>query len=159
MRNTIGEGLLRDGLITADDLQNALAEHARTGERLGAVLVRMNMATEQQIAEALAFQLGFPYVHLAEHPPDPMAIVLIPKDVLLSHACVAVGLEKNLLTVAMSDPLQFSLVRDLKSQTGYPITEVVAARGDIIDAIHTGYPDGVPAAETIDSHSEEAGWR
>ena len=101
----------------------------------------MNLATEKQIAKALAFQLGFPYINLAENPPDPPAVVLIPKEVALKRVCVAVGLEKNLLTVAMSDPLLFSLVQDLEFQTGYRIKQVVATRADIIDAIQTGYPD------------------
>ena len=59
MRKKIGECLIQAGLITEDDLQTALAEHKRTGERVGVVLVRMNLATEKQIAKALAFQLGF----------------------------------------------------------------------------------------------------
>ncbi|MBI3490717.1 MAG: Flp pilus assembly complex ATPase component TadA [Acidobacteria bacterium] len=141
MRKKIGECLIQAGLITEDDLQNALTEHKRTGERLGVVLVRMNLATEKQIAKALAFQLGFPYVNLAENPPDVSAVILIPKEVALKRVCVAIGLEKNLLTVAMSDPLLFSLVQDLEFQTGYRIKQVVATRGDIVDAIQTGYPD------------------
>jgi type IV pilus assembly protein PilB len=141
VRKKIGECLIQAGLITEDDLQAALAEHMRTGERVGVVLVRMNLATEKQIAKALAFQLGFPYVNLAENPPDPAAVVLIPKEVSLKRVCVAVSLEKNLLTVAMSDPLLFSLVQDLEFQTGYRIKQVVATRGDILEAIQTGYPD------------------
>ena len=141
MRKKIGECLIQAGLITEDDLQNALTEHKRTGERLGVVLVRMNLATEKQIAKALAFQLGFPYVNLAENPPEATAVVLIPKDVSLKRVCIAVSLEKNLLTVAMSDPLLFSLVQDLEFQTGYRIKQVVATRGDIVDAIQTSYPD------------------
>jgi type IV pilus assembly protein PilB len=141
VRKKIGECLIQAGLITEDDLQRALAEHRRTGERVGVVLVRMNLATEKQIAKALAFQLGFPYINLVENPPDPSAAVLIPKEVALKRICVAVALEKNLLTVAMSDPLLFSLVQDLEFQTGYRIKQVVATRGDIVDAIQTGYPD------------------
>ncbi len=141
MRKKIGECLIQAGLITEDDLQTALAEHKRTGERVGVVLVRMNLATEKQIAKALAFQLGFPYINLAENPPDPAAVVLIPREVSMKRVCVAVGLEKNLLTVAMSDPLLFSLVQDLEFQTGYRIKQVVATRGDILEAIQTGYPD------------------
>ena len=141
MRKKIGECLIQAGLITEDDLQTALAEHKRTGERVGVVLVRMNLATEKQIAKALAFQLGFPYINLAENPPDPTAVVLIPKEVSMKRVCVAVGLEKNLLTVAMSDPLLFSLVQDLEFQTGYRIKQVVATRGDILESIQTGYPD------------------
>jgi len=141
VRKKIGECLIQAGLITEDDLQAALAEHKRTGERVGVVLVRMNLATEKQIAKALAFQLGFPYINLAENPPDPSAVVLIQKEVSLKRVCVAVSLEKNLLTVAMSDPLLFSLVQDLEFQTGYRIKQVVATRGDILEAIQTGYPD------------------
>jgi len=141
LRKKIGECLIQAGLITEDDLRTALAEHKRTGERVGVVLVRMNLATEKQIAKALAFQLGFPYVNLAENPPDPTAVVLIPKDVALKRNCIATALEKNLLTVAMSDPLLFSLVQDLEFQTGYRIKQVVATKGDIIDAINTSYPD------------------
>jgi type IV pilus assembly protein PilB len=141
LRKKIGECLIQAGLITEDDLNVALAEHKRTGERVGVVLVRMNLATEKQIAKALAFQLGFPYINLNENPPDPAAVVLIPKDVALKRVCVAVGLEKNLLTVAMSDPLLFSLVQDLEFQTGHRIKQVVATRGDILEAIQIGYPD------------------
>src|SRR6266536_1221572 len=101
----------------------------------------MKIATEKQIAKALAFQLGFPYVNLAENPPDPSAVVLIAKEVALKRVCVAVTLEKNLLTVAMSDPLLFSLVQDLEFQTGYRIKQVVATRGDILESINTCYPD------------------
>jgi len=141
LRKKIGECLIQAGLITEDDLNVALAEHKRTGERVGVVLVRMNLATEKQIAKALAFQLGFPYINLNENPPDPTAVVLIPKDVALKRVCVAIGLEKNLLTVAMSDPLLFSLVQDLEFQTGHRIKQVVATRGDILEAIQIGYPD------------------
>ena len=141
MRKKLGECLIQAGLITDEDLQSALAEHKRTGERLGAVLVRLNLATERQIAKALAYQLGFPYLNLAENPPEAAAVILIAKDVALKRSCVAVRLDKNLLTVAMADPLLFSLVQDLEFQTGYRIKQVVATRADILEAIAAGYPD------------------
>jgi type IV pilus assembly protein PilB len=141
VRKKIGECLIQAGLITDEDLQIALAEHKRTGERVGAVLVHLNFATEKQITKALAYQLGFPYISLVDEPPDPAAIILIPKEVALKRVCVAVRLDKNLLTVAMSDPLLFSLVQDLEFQTGYRIKQVVATRTDILDAIENGYPD------------------
>jgi type IV pilus assembly protein PilB len=141
VRKKIGECLVQAGLITENDLQAALGEHKRSGERLGAVLVRLNLATERQIAKALSYQLGFPYVNLAENPPDPAAVVLIPKDVALKRTCIAIAIEKNLLTVAMSDPLLFTLVQDLEFQTGHRIKQVVATRAEIVDAIHASYPD------------------
>jgi len=154
MRKKLGECLIQAGLITEDDLRTALVEHKRTDERLGAVLVRLNLATERQIAKALAYQLGFPYVNLVESAPDPAVVILIPKDVALKRSCIALRLDKNLLTVAMADPLLFSLLQDLEFQTGYRIKQVVATRADITDAIGAGYPDkalvraagGVPQA-------------
>jgi type IV pilus assembly protein PilB len=137
----IGECLRQAGIITEDDLQTALVEHKRSGERLGSVLIRLGMATERQIAEALAYQLGFAYADLVTHPPDPAAVILIPKDVALKRNCIAVAVEKNVLTVAMSDPLLFTLVQDLEFQTGYRIKQVVATRGEIIEAIQAWYPD------------------
>jgi type IV pilus assembly protein PilB len=141
VRKKIGECLVQAGLITETDLQAALGEHKRSGERLGAVLVRLNLATERQIAKALSYQLGFAYVNLAENPPDPAAVVLIPKEVALKRICVAIAVEKNQLTVAMSDPLLFTLVQDLEFQTGYRIKQVIATRAEIVDAIHASYPD------------------
>src|SRR5437899_12783533 len=126
----------------------------------------MNLATEKQIAKALAFQLGFPYVNLAENPPDAEAVVLIPKDVSLKRVCIAVRLDKNLLTVAMSDPLLFSLVQDLEFQTGHRIKQVVATRSDILSAIETGYPDkalakftGVTGGLAVPGSSQKQGGR
>jgi type IV pilus assembly protein PilB len=141
LRKKIGECLIQSGLITEEDLRVALVEHKRTGERVGVVLIRMNLATEKQIAKALAFQLGFPYVNLTEHAPDAEAVVLIPKEVAFKRVCIAIRIEKNLLTVAMSDPLLFSLVQDLEFQTGHRIKQVVSTRVDILEAIQTCYPD------------------
>jgi type IV pilus assembly protein PilB len=166
MRKKLGECLIQAGLITEDDLQAALTEHKRTGERLGAVLVRLNLATERQIAKALAYQLGFPYLNLAENPPDATVVTLIQKEVALKRSCIAIRLDKNLLTVAMADPLLFSLVQDLEFQTGYRIKQVVATRADILESIAAGYPDkalvktsppagGLPAARP--SGREERG--
>src|SRR5258706_11920230 len=92
VRKKIGECLIPAGLISEEDLQVALAEHKKTGERVGAVLVRLNLATEKQITKALAYQLGFPYVSLSDEPPDSEAIVLIAKEVALKRVCVAVRL-------------------------------------------------------------------
>jgi type IV pilus assembly protein PilB len=162
LRKKLGECLIHAGLISETDLQIALAEHKRTGDRLGAVLVRMNLATETQIARALAHQLGFAYVNLVENPPDAAAVVLIPKDVSIKRVCIATGLEKNLLTVAMADPLLFSLVQDLEFQTGFRITQVVATAGEILDSIQKSYPDkaltkGPPAAGLVHHARATAG--
>jgi len=140
VRKKLGECLIQAGLITEHDLQVAIAEHQRTGERVGAVLVRLKLATEKQITKALAYQLGFPFVSLSDDPPERSAIVLIPKEVACARGAVAVRLERDQLTVAMSDPLLFTLVQELEVQTGYRIRPVVATRSDILESIESGYP-------------------
>jgi type IV pilus assembly protein PilB len=146
VRKKLGETLVQAGLISEDDLRVALAEHKRSGERLGGVFVRLNIASERQIAKAVAYQLGFPYVNLSEYPPDPDVITLIPKDVALKRLCVALRLDKNVLTVAMADPLLFSLVQDLEFQTRNRIKQVVATAADILEAIGVGYGEAPAAA-------------
>jgi type IV pilus assembly protein PilB len=141
MRKKIGECLIQAGLITEQDLQTALAEQRRTGERVGSILVRLNLATEKQTTKALAYQLGFAYVSLAENPPDVLAMTLIPKEVARMRMCVATRLDANLLTVAISDPTAFGAGQDLELQTGYRIKYVVATHPEILDWIDKGYRD------------------
>ena len=141
MRTMIGESLRQAGIITEQDLQAALVEQKRSGERLGSVLVRMHLAGEREVARALAGQLGLRYVDLAEHSPDRIAVLLIPKSVALKRGCIAIAAEKNELTVAMSDPLLLTLVQDLEFQTGYRVKQVVSTAADIARAIETWYSD------------------
>ena len=141
MRTMIGESLRQAGIITEQDLQTALVEQKRSGERLGSVLVRMHLAGEREIARALAGQLGLRYVDLAEHPPDPTAVLLIPKGVAFRGGCIAIAVAKNELTVAMSDPLLLTLVQDLEFQTGHRVKQVVSTAADIARAIEAWYSD------------------
>lgn len=139
MRKKIGECLIQAGLITAQDLQTALAEQRRSGERLGAILVRLNYATEKQITKALACQLGFAYLSLAENPPDAAAMPAIPKEVASMRLCVATARTADVLTVAIADPPSFGTGQDLELQTGCRIKYVMATRSEILDCIDTGY--------------------
>jgi type IV pilus assembly protein PilB len=139
VRKRIGECLIRAGLISEQDLRLALAEQRRTGERVGTVLVRLNVTTERQLARALAYQLELPYANFFTDPPDPEAIALIPHDVASKRLSVGTRLADNQLTVAMADPLLFGLIEDLETRTGRRIMPAVAARTDILHAIHTGY--------------------
>ena len=141
MRKRIGECLIQAGLITERDLQTALAEQKRSGERLGSILVRLNCATEKQITKALAYQLGFAYVSLAENPPDVPAMMLIPKEVAHMRTCVATRLDADLLTVAIADPTTFGAGQGLELQAGYRIKYVVATLPEVLDWIDKGYRD------------------
>ena len=138
VRTVIGECLRQAGVVSETDLREALAEHGRSGERLGSVLIRMHLASERQIAEVLAHQLGLPFADLSEHPPMADALRRIPKRLALTHTCVAIAVEKNVLTVAMADPLLLALVQDVEFHTGCRVRQVVATREDITEAIRRG---------------------
>jgi len=139
VRRRIGDRLIRAGLISDRDLRTALGEQARTGERLGAILVRLDVVSERQVARTLAQQLGLAYVNLADHPPDPAALVLIPREVASRHESVAVRFQDAALIVATADPTQLDSKGDVESMVGSPVTPAVATRSDILRAIQTGY--------------------
>jgi type IV pilus assembly protein PilB len=126
-------------VISDHDLGVALAEHARTGERIGAVLIRLNLTTDWQLARALAYQLGLPYANFSNEPPDPDAIALIPKDLAFKRLSIGTRIAGDRLTVAMADPLLFGLIKDLELRTGRGIAPAVATRTDILRALHVGY--------------------
>jgi type IV pilus assembly protein PilB len=123
------------GLVTRADLRSALAERRRTGEHIGVVLVRRKLATEKQIAQALAVQLGYPFVSLDGALPDPALSALIPSDIALEYACVAIELSQHVLTVAMADPLLFGILQEVEDRTGYRVRPVVAARSEILELV------------------------
>jgi type IV pilus assembly protein PilB len=141
VRTVIGECLRQAGVVTETDLREALAEQRRSGERLGSILVRMNLATERQVAEILAGQLGLPFVDLSEYPPVTEALLRVPKRMALRHTCVPIAIEKNVLTVAMTDPLLLALIQDIEFQSGCRVRQAVATRDDILEAIRRGYQD------------------
>jgi type IV pilus assembly protein PilB len=139
VRRKIGECLVHAGVISDHDLGIALAEHARTGERVGAVLVRLHFTTDWQLARALGHQLGLPYANFSNEPPDPNAIALIPKDLAFKRLSIGTRIAGDRLTVAMADPLLFGLIKDLELRTGRWIAPAVATRTDILRALHAGY--------------------
>lgn len=141
MRSRLGECLAEAGFIDERDLARAIAEHERTGDRLGAVLTRMRLATEEQIAHVLAAQLGFPYFELTGQALDPAIVQSIPRELAVKAACIAVGRDDETLTVAMADPLLFSLVQELEARAGCRVREVVATQSAILAAIDAFYPE------------------
>jgi type IV pilus assembly protein PilB len=137
----IGERLRQAGVVTDAGLEDALEEQGRRGGRLGSVLVRLKLANERQVAEALAAQLELPFIDLSRHPLSPDALDRIPKRTALVHSCIPIAVENKELTVAMSDPLRFAAIQDIEFQTSCRVRQVVATREDISEAIRRGYPD------------------
>ncbi len=122
----LGLMLLRDALITPQQLDQALAESRSTGVRLGFSLVRLGFIEEGELAKMLARQHRVPAVELENAKFDPALLRLIPADVALRHLVVPLRRAGRVLTVAMADPGDTGAIDDLKFITRLEIEPVIA---------------------------------
>jgi type IV pilus assembly protein PilB len=135
----LGELLLRDQMISAEQLQRAQDESRRSGERLGNSLVKVGAIQEEDLTQFLSRQYGVPAINLAEFDIEPDVIALVSKDVALRHKVVPVNRAGNSLIVAMADPSNILAIDDLKFVTGYNIEVVVASDVGVNQAITRYY--------------------
>jgi type IV pilus assembly protein PilB len=122
----LGDLLLSEGMVTIDQLKQALLEQRQTGHRLGYVLVKQGVLDEVEITKALARQLRMPAVDLSRFEPDPKLLRLIPADMARRHLVLPLRRDGRNLTVAMADPSDLSLLQDLKFITRFDVFPVIA---------------------------------
>jgi len=135
----LGDLLIREGLITKEQLDKALQEQKNNGQRLGYNLVKMGFVQETEITKMLARQYRMPAVDLARFEVDPKIIKLIPADVALKHLVLPLKREGRTLTVAMADPTNLSVLDDLKFITRYDIFPVIAGEYTLRTALDKNY--------------------
>ncbi|MFC4320960.1 GspE/PulE family protein [Litchfieldia salsa] len=163
MRNTrkrLGDLLVEGGLISEEQLQNALSEKSPS-QKLGDVLLQRGYITEQQLIEVLEFQLGIPHVSLFRYPIDTSLTTLIPKEVAQRNVLVPLKKDGDKLFVAMADPMDFYTTEDLRLATGFQIETAIASKDDIVRTINKIYDldEGVKdfIAESSNDVQEERG--
>jgi len=127
----LGDLLIKAGLLTPEQLDLALKEQKRTGERLGKVLARLGLVSEKDILEVLEFQLGIPKVVLADYRLDPEVVKLVPEGLARRYLAVPVRKDGNRLLVAMADPLNLTALDDLRLATGLEIMPAIASEAEI----------------------------
>jgi type IV pilus assembly protein PilB len=132
-RKRLGDLLLQTGLVTREQLNQALEVQKQTGERLGRVLINLGLVTEQDILNTLEMQLGIPQITLMDKV-DPVLIKSLPEAVLRRHKVVPVKKEGRRLIVAMSDPLNLVALDDIRLASRLEV-EPVLAREEEIDAV------------------------
>ena len=142
-RKRLGDLLVEANLITEEQLQQALKEK-EPDQRLGDALLQMGVITEQQLIEVLEFQLGIPHVSLYRYPIDTQILNLIPKEVVKRSMMVPLKKEGNRLFVAMSDPMDYYAIDDLRLSTGFQIEVAIATKDDILRAINRYYERMLP---------------
>ncbi len=134
-RKLLGEILIEHGLITPEQLQEALDVQANAKEKIGTILVQMGYLSEPNLMAVLEFQLGIPYVNIAKTPVDPQTAQLISENLALRHKVIPIGKRGNKLILAMVDPLNVFAIDDIRISTGNDITPVLAAETDLMMAI------------------------
>src|ERR1043165_998078 len=122
----IGDLLLKEGLITAEQLAKALAEQKQNGTRVGYNLVKLGFVQELELTKMLAKQHKMPAVDLSRFELDPKIAKMIPADLAMKNQVIPLKRDGRTLTVAMADPTNMGVLEDLKFITRYDIFPVIA---------------------------------
>ena len=143
----LGELLVREQLISTEQLHKAQEVTRSSGERLGMALVKSGILTEEGLTNFLARQYGVPAVNLAEFDIEPDVIALVPKEVARRHRVIPMSRAGRSLVIAMADPTNMVALDDLKFLTNYNIEVAVASEQAIVDALTRYYEpkDDLPA--------------
>lgn len=138
----LGQVLLSRSIITAEQIENALAFQRNSGNKklLGEVLVELGYCTENQIASALAEAYGLPYAAISPKLCDPSIVELLPREFLEEHAVLPLFKVRNILTIAVSEPSNVFLLDEIERLAGCRIQVVCATAHDIRATLQTYMP-------------------
>ncbi|ABS24880.1 type IV-A pilus assembly ATPase PilB [Anaeromyxobacter sp. Fw109-5] len=149
MSGRLGELLVRENLISLQQLQRAQDEQRKTGGRIGSLLVRTGAIAEHDLTSFLSKQYGVPAISLKDFDIDDEVLKLVPKSTAEKHQVVPVNRAGASLIVAMSDPSNIFAIDDIKFLTGYNVEVVVASEQAIKEAIDKYYADRGPNLEEV----------
>src|ERR1700674_4366020 len=139
MSRRLGEILVKESLITQDQLQKALEFQRANGGKLGSCLTKMGFITDDDITGVLSRQYGVPSINLKYYEIDPNVIKLIPVDTAVRYQGVPLSRVGSVLTIAMTDPTNVFAMDDIKFMTGFNVEPVVASESAIGEAITRFY--------------------
>ncbi len=151
----LGELLVAAGTITEQELERGLALQKGTKDRLGTVLIANNIITEEKLIEALQMQLGIEYIDLSKiNIPTELAQAL-PKNIAKQYQVVPVRVVKDELYLAMSDPMNFYAIEEVRKAVRKKIVPMVATASAVERAIQVLYGNE-GAAKAIEEMKREA---
>ena len=135
----IGDLLVKEGLITREQLQKALDEQRQSGTRVGYNLVKLGFIQENELTRCLARQYKMPAVDLSKFEVDLKIVKLVPADLAIKHLVLPLKRDGRTLTVAMADPTALGVIEDLKFITRYDIFPVIAGEFTLRNVIEKHY--------------------
>ena len=153
----LGEILLREGLVTREQLGQALTEQKNTKHRLGYVLVKLGLVQELEITKVLARQYRMPAVDLTRFEVDPKIIKLVPAEMATKSVVLPLKREGRTLTIAMADPTDHGLLEDLKFITRFDLFPVIAGEYTLRNLIEKHYESSDQQLQSLLKDMEESG--
>ena len=150
----LGELLIDAGMITEEELERGIELQKGSKERLGTVLIQNNIISEAELIEALQMQLGIEYVDLSKISISGTLAQAVPKNIAKQYSVVPVRIVKDELYLAMSDPLNFFAVEEVKKSSRKKVVPMVATSAGIEHAIQVLYGNE-GAAKAIEEMQRE----
>jgi type IV pilus assembly protein PilB len=135
----LGELLVREKLISREQLDKALQEQKQSGTRVGYNLVKLGFMQETELTKVLARLHKMPAVDLSRFEVDPRIAKLVPAELAMKHLVLPLKRDGRTLTVAMADPTNLGVLEDLKFITRYDIFPVIGGEFSIKSAVDKYY--------------------
>ncbi len=151
----LGEILVREGLISQDQLKKALLEQKNSGMRLGYTLVKLGYVEETEVTKMLARQYRMPAVDLSRFEVDAKILKMIPPDLAMKYTVLPLKREGRTLTVAISDPNNVAAIEDIKFITRCDIFPVIAGEYTLRNALERYYAQSDAQLQTLLKDIEE----
>jgi len=140
----LGTLIFRAGLLPAETIENALEEGVKTGRRLGEILVERGLLQEEDLTRLLAGQKGLPFVSIRAEQIDPEAVRLLSEDQARLFSALPIRFEEGLPLVAVADPTNDVLNRNIREALGQDVRFVVAGRTELNEVITEAYSGALP---------------
>jgi len=150
-RKKLGELLIEEGLVSSDQVVEALKEQKKTGAPIGNVLVSFGAITEWDIARTMCNQFQLPFIHTAKYSLDAEVLDLIPGDVLHRYQCVPLDRFDSFLTLAISGPLNEDMIAELETTSGCELFLYVALASDVRYSLDQHFPVDGPVHRSEES--------
>ena len=141
----LGTLIFRAGLLPAETIENALEEGVKTGRRLGEILIERGLLQEEDLTRLLAGQKGLPFVSLRAEQIDLEAVRTLSEDQARLFSALPIRFEEGLPLVAVADPTNDVLNRNIREALGQDVRFVVAGRTELNEVIGDAYSGTLPA--------------
>jgi type IV pilus assembly protein PilB len=139
MSQRLGDLLVKEKVITPDQLDQALKVQKESGTRLGSILVKLGFLSDEDVTNFLSRQYGVPAINLTFFEIDGTVVKLIPYETAKRYQILPLSRVGSSLTIAMVDPTNVFAMDDIKFMTGFNIEPVVASESSILDGIEKAY--------------------